>query len=155
MYCTKCGVSNPVDATFCGQCGQNLSNSGDPVGEPLGMVGFISAIKLGYENYVNFKERATRAEFWWFYLFAMIVNILLLVLTTVILDVMFGYLTIFFVTLIPLLSAAVRRLHDRGKSGWWCLLYFVPFGGLVLLVWFIMKGDSGSNKYGPDRMYVR
>ena len=37
--------------------------------------------------------------------------------------------------LIPVLSAAARRLHDTGRSGWWQLLGLIPLiGGIVLLV---------------------
>ena len=35
-------------------------------------------------------------------------------------------------------ASMVRRLHDRGKSGWWALLYFVP--GLGWLWLFIECG---------------
>jgi uncharacterized membrane protein YhaH (DUF805 family) len=31
-------------------------------------------------------------------------------------------------------ASVVRRMHDRGKSGWWALLYFVPFIGWVWLL---------------------
>ncbi len=33
-----------------------------------------------------------------------------------------------------LMAVTVKRLHDRGRSGWWALLYFVPFGIFWLLV---------------------
>ena len=71
----------------------------------------------------------------------------------------------------------IKRLHDRNKSGWWVLLYWVaPFvmlsvgfaGGLpemaVNIVGFLalaiglwglielggLRGTIGQNKYGPD-----
>ena len=50
------------------------------------------------------------------------------------------------------LAVAVKRWHDRGKSGWWVLIAFVPvIGGL----WYIvecgfLKGTTGANAYGPD-----
>ena len=31
-------------------------------------------------------------------------------------------------------ASVVRRMHDRGKSGWWALLYFVPFIGWLWLI---------------------
>ena len=39
---------------------------------------------------------------------------------------------------IPSLAIQVRRLHDIGKSGWWILLGLVPFGGIVLLVFYCL-----------------
>jgi uncharacterized membrane protein YhaH (DUF805 family) len=32
---------------------------------------------------------------------------------------------LFFATCVALLGAGVRRLHDRGKSGFWIILYYV------------------------------
>lgn len=52
--------------------------------------------------------------------------------------------------LIPTLAVCVRRLHDQDKSGWFYLLNFVPFGGLVLLVFYFLEGTRGPNRYGPD-----
>jgi uncharacterized membrane protein YhaH (DUF805 family) len=31
-------------------------------------------------------------------------------------------------------ASVVRRMHDRGKSGWWALLYFVPGIGWLWLI---------------------
>ncbi len=31
-------------------------------------------------------------------------------------------------------ASVVRRFHDRGKSGWWALLYFVPFIGWLWIL---------------------
>ena len=54
--------------------------------------------------------------------------------------------------LLPALGAGARRLHDIGKSGWFQLLWFVPFiGWLVLLYWFVQPSGE-ANTYGaaPD-----
>ena len=79
MKCSTCGTDNPANARFCGNCRQTLVEestesapevSGIGVGTAeLPMVSFIEAIKLGFNNYGAFNGRATRAEFWWFYLF--------------------------------------------------------------------------------------
>jgi uncharacterized membrane protein YhaH (DUF805 family) len=35
----------------------------------------------------------------------------------------------------PLLAVQIKRWHDRNKSGWWCLIGFVPIiGGLWALI---------------------
>ncbi|WP_438319969.1 DUF805 domain-containing protein [Edwardsiella tarda] len=31
--------------------------------------------------------------------------------------------------LIPKLAVSVRRLHDTGRSGWWCLITLIPLIG--------------------------
>lgn len=46
-----------------------------------------------------------------------------------------------------ILVESIRRLHDRGMSGWWVVLFLVPF------MWMVMgaiRGQRGPNKYGPD-----
>ena len=53
--------------------------------------------------------------------------------------------------LLPGIAVSVRRLHDRDKSGWWLLIGFIPLiGGILLLVWMVMEGDRGDNRFGPD-----
>ena len=53
--------------------------------------------------------------------------------------------------IIPGLAVGVRRLHDTDRSGWWLLIGFVPLvGGIVLLVFMIMSGTRGPNRFGAD-----
>ena len=109
------------------------------------------------KNYVGFSGRARRKEYWMFTLFSLIASVLLTVL-----DVMFGTLDTasgwgllgflyFLAVLLPGLAVSVRRLHDIDKSGWWLLLILIPIiGALVLLVFAIMEGTRGDNRFGPD-----
>ena len=53
-------------------------------------------------------------------------------------------------SLLPALAVTVRRLHDTDRPGLWILLGFVPFGGLVLLVFFAQPGTSGPNQFGSE-----
>jgi uncharacterized membrane protein YhaH (DUF805 family) len=46
--------------------------------------------------------------------------------------------------LIPGIAVGVRRMHDVGKSGWYCL---IPIYNLVLAC---TEGTAGSNEYGSD-----
>ena len=49
----------------------------------------------------------------------------------------------------------MRRLHDSDRSGFWLLILFFPIiGSLVLLVFFIMSGTRGPNRFGPDPVEV-
>ena len=53
--------------------------------------------------------------------------------------------------LLPGLAAAVRRLHDIGKSGWWMLLALIPIvGPIVLIVFFCLDSQPGDNAYGAN-----
>jgi uncharacterized membrane protein YhaH (DUF805 family) len=50
------------------------------------------------------------------------------------------------------IAVAVKRYHDRNKSGWWVLIVFVPvIGGLWYLIECgFLRGTPGPNSYGPD-----
>lgn len=126
---------------------------------------FGDSIRTCFSKYVTFSGRAARSEFWWFALFFWagqfllgIVDSFLFGTTTVvdggfeastdtpILSGIFGLATI-----LPMISVAVRRLHDRDKSGWWYWLFLVPLVGfIILVVWFATEGTRGDNQYGPD-----
>lgn len=54
------------------------------------------------------------------------------------------------VFLIPTIAVMVRRFHDQDKTGWLVLLNFVPFGGLIVLIFMLLPGTEGDNRYGPD-----
>jgi len=54
------------------------------------------------------------------------------------------------------IAVAVKRYHDRNKSGWWVLIVFVPvIGGLWYLIECgFLRGTSGPNNYGPDPLAI-
>ena len=77
-------------------------------------------------------------------------------------------------TFIPSIAVGVRRLHDTDRTGWWVLLPILPYAlsiamllsgnlamagilamvalgcAIVLLVFLVLDGTKGPNKYGPD-----
>ena len=55
---------------------------------------------------------------------------------------------------IPIISAGVRRLHDTGRSGLFILLFFIPFGNIILLIFFIEDSQQAPNMYGPSPKYL-
>lgn len=106
------------------------------------------AVKSCLNNYINFEGRATRSEYWWFFLFYLIVNILTMVLDALLgLGVLSTLATL--ALLAPSLAVGARRLHDIGKSGWWQLLWIVPIIGLIIFYLLAKKGDEGENRFGP------
>ena len=115
-------------------------------------MGFLEAIQSCFKKYVGFSGRAPRSEYWFFFLF----NIILSIFANVIdLQVLKGQpiasVVVLLATLLPGLAVAVRRLHDKDKSGWWLLLLLIPLVGfIVLLVWFCGAGTQGENRFGPN-----
>ena len=85
-------------------------------------------------NYVGFKGRARRKEFWMFTL----VNFILICVLGLI-DKMLGWERLF------------RRLHDTDRSAWRLLLVLIPvLGWLVILIFNCQRGTPGENRFGPD-----
>ncbi|VVC75749.1 Inner membrane protein YhaI [Aquicella siphonis] len=95
------------------------------------------------KKYMDFSGRASRSEFWWFYLFC----IILLVLSCFIGKIVYYILAL--ALFLPSLGVSVRRLHDTNMSGWWILLSLIPVvGALVLLYFYVIEGTKGPNNYG-------
>lgn len=108
------------------------------------------AVRTVFTKYVVFSGRARRAEYWWFFLFSFLVNIVVSVIDLAIGHRILAYL-LALAFFLPGLAVAVRRLHDTDRTGWWIFLGLVPIiGGIVLLVFVIMDGTPGPNRFGPS-----
>ena len=122
-------------------------------------MGFGEAVSTCWKKYGDFDGRAQRPEFWWWVLFVTLLQIVASIVLTVLL-VLFQnagflqwlgvmiFMIVVLAVILPSIAVSVRRLHDRDLSGWWYLLGFVPFGSIVLLVWYVLPGTPGPNRYG-------
>ena len=72
---------------------------------------FVSAIQSGFRNYVNFKGRATRSEYWWWALFTLIIQIV----ASGVGEGLARVVTL--VLLVPGIAVAIRRMHDTNHRG--------------------------------------
>lgn len=109
------------------------------------------------KKYAVFEGRAQRKEYWLFVLFNLIIAVVLSFIDrmtgTYSPDYGMGVLGGIYAlaVLLPGIGVSVRRLHDTDRSGWWLLLVFIPIlGGLVLLVFMILDGTPGTNRFGPN-----
>ena len=126
---------------------------------------FTSAIKSGFSNYTNFSGRASRSEYWYWTLFTVIIGMGL--------GFIEGVLGLYLVApemtelgqsagvgllspianlalFIPSLAMIWRRLHDIDKSGAWFFIAFTCVGVILLIIWYVTKGTTGPNRFGPD-----
>jgi len=119
-----------------------------------GIVSFGQSISYCFSNYANFNGRARRSEFWWFFLFVLIVQVVVQTLFAVVVgtDSVIYSLLVFVLAValaIPLYAAGSRRMHDTGKSGWLQLLILIPcVGGIVMIVLWAQAGNPAENQYG-------
>jgi uncharacterized membrane protein YhaH (DUF805 family) len=105
---------------------------------------FVTSVTTVLKKYVDFKGRASRSEYWWFALAALIVYI---VLSFVSLP-LYGIAAL--LLLLPTLAVGVRRLHDMGKTGWWMLIAIVPLVNLLLLYFAVQPSEQGTNQWGDQ-----
>lgn len=116
------------------------------------MKGFLDLyMKVLKENYVNFKGRAGRAEFWVFVIISSIIGWLLGFVGGLI-NPYVGYILygLFgLAILLPYLGVAARRMHDLGKGAGWIFISCVPIiGGIWFLILCIKAGEPNENRFG-------
>jgi uncharacterized membrane protein YhaH (DUF805 family) len=119
-------------------------------------MGFQEAISYCFRNYVGFRGRAARSEYWFWVLFVFLLQIVAWLIDMTV----FGFNTtgvnpisviVALATFLPGLAVSVRRLHDIDRVGWWVLLGLIPvIGWIVLIVWACMRGTVGTNRFGSD-----
>ena len=117
---------------------------------------FGDAISSVFRQYVGFRGRARRSEYWWWVLFTVLLSAVVSALQFALgladengngpLSGLLGL-----ALLLPGLAVAVRRLHDTGRTGWWILIGLIPLiGWIVLIVFYVQDSAPGDNEHGPN-----
>ncbi len=109
-------------------------------GGPLGINYFVEAIT---NNYINFSDDAGRKSFWMYMLYYFIF-LIFSIAASLSFRSMLPWQLYNLAIFLPDLGIKVRRLHDVGKSGWWFLIAFVPFGALYLLYLWAQPSEPSS-----------
>jgi len=108
---------------------------------------------IAVRNILKLKGRASKEEFWTFFL----VNALITMLAYVLLSFFYnldsklydGWSMVFGMSFVFI---GIRRFHDLGRSGWNILWGLIPMvGAIVLLLAFIQKGEEHENEFGMSR----
>lgn len=108
------------------------------------MMTFQDSVQTCFAKYAVFSGRAQMSEFWWFFLFQILLGMAMnAILPYPIPDVVMCLLAC------PSLAVGARRLHDTGMSGWWQLLLLTGIGFFVLLfLWARQTDDAAARGYG-------
>ena len=111
------------------------------------------------KKYADFSTRASRKECGFFFLFYFILCMVLFMINIMVVmfedsievyQLMVGLSVIVALLLmLPTYAVCVRRLHDTGRTGWWVLLYFIPWIGTIALIIMLCQKSDEDNKYGP------
>ncbi len=125
----------------------------------------------------GFSGRINRAKYW----IAGVIYVVLVVVAAVVLTMVLGFGKAFFavagiiylVMAVSGVAVGIKRLHDRNKSGWWLLVFYLlpavldgigrtaklsfvfSLAGAAIGIWALvelgfLRGTSGPNQYGPD-----
>ncbi len=109
------------------------------------------------KKYAVFDGRARRKEYWFFFLFNIVISIILSVIDGLTgsfnpetgVGLLGGIYTI--AVLIPSIAVSVRRLHDTNRSGWWLLIGLIPIiGTIICFVFMVQDSNPGENQYGSN-----
>jgi len=114
---------------------------------------YLEALK----KYAIFSGRSRRKEYWYFFLFNLIIHFILIIIDTLSgtynQEAGMGLLSTiyFFAVLLPGIAVSVRRLHDTNRRGWWILLSLIPIiGAIVLLIFMVQDSTPGENRFGSN-----
>ncbi|MDR3363741.1 MAG: DUF805 domain-containing protein [Clostridiales Family XIII bacterium] len=128
-------------------------------------VGFAEAYKNYWHNYVNFKDRTSRAGYWWVVLWNVIIEVIFIIILAAsgvfavigydAATIPFaGFGIVFYLwgiaNIIPGLALTIRRLHDINKR--WTNIFFVliPFAGYIIMLVFYLTPTKQlpENRFG-------
>ena len=109
------------------------------------------------KKYAVFNGRARRKEYWYFFLFNIIIQIVIMIVGgatgSLSPDAGMGLLGGIYMlaVLIPSIAVGVRRLHDINRSGWWLLISLIPLIGVIVLIVFLASDSKPErNQYGEN-----
>lgn len=149
MYCPACGNQMHETAKACPSCGKPN-------------VHVASAGPVIRSGWFGFNGRISRKEYWLHYMLP------IAAIEVVLYAFAMGtanssdptaagiggiiYLLVCLVLVVPSLAGAVKRVHDRDRTGWFILIMLIP---LVGPIWFFveagcLRGTIGANRFGGD-----
>lgn len=104
----------------------------------------LDAVRAGFVRGADFSGTASRFEFWWFFLFVLLVTAAAALVSPLLPQ------AVGLIVLVPFLAVGTRRLRDAGRSGWWHLMWLVPFGQVVVLYLLALHSQSDADASDPD-----
>ena len=103
---------------------------------------FGQSIATCFMKYADFNGRASRPEYWWFFLFYFLATMI----TGAISEILGSVVQL--ALLLPSLSVGARRLHDTDRSGWFLLLWLLPIVGWIIVIVFLAQEPKEPNRFG-------
>lgn len=116
------------------------------------------SVSYNLTHFFKTTGRASRSEYWWYYLFVIIITGAIGAFSGVIIHAtgargFFSFIldAIGFLLCVSVICTCIRRLHDIDKSGWNICWGLIPVLGSIYLIYLNLKPSQvGSNKYGAQ-----
>lgn len=144
-----------------------MTSTTAPLSAPLYGATLGQAVTRFFKKYATFSGRASRSEFWWFFLVNFVVGGVLYGIALAAGAIGFSvdangqlqqatgpfiaalpYILWVLATIVPWLALAWRRLHDTNKSGAFYFLGLIPFvGGIIVLIFFLLPSDPAGARF--------
>ena len=108
-----------------------------------------------WKKYAVFSGRATRTEYWWFYLWNTVAALAFAAIDVFALGAgvssvatLSGFYSL--AVLLPSIAITARRLHDTGRSAWWMFVSLVPLVGTIALMVFLAQDSKVGSHFGES-----
>lgn len=143
VFCRGCAKEISTLAVACPQCGAPQATQQSYPSGPAITTGnpYVEA----WKNYVVFRGRATRREYWMFILINLGISLGIIAIDAMLNTKGMLYNLYSLAILLPSIAVGVRRMHDTDRSGWWLLL------PIVNLVFLAQDSQPGPNRFGENR----
>lgn len=175
-FCSNCGRALKPYERYCPICGSE-NKSFDPnakeeekptsqaeyiyrdIDDGIPKYGAFECYKRLFTRAFDFKDRSTRAEYWWPVLFNIVIGIVLDIINLFFPSLIFtfeyetiigtiysnvGLFSLIYsvILFIPNLSCIIRRIRDTGRSPLYLFMYFIPIvGPIIVLVFLAQRTD--------------
>lgn len=143
------------------------STAAVPLSLPLYGASLGQAASRFFKKYATFSGRASRSEFWWWFLCnTIIAGVLYAIMAAAGFSgatvsetgattpgpgfaiAVIPYSLWSLATIVPWLALVWRRLHDTNRSGGWYFIGLVPFvGSIILLVFLVLDSDPAGARF--------
>lgn len=147
-------------------------------GNAKNFLGIIDNYIYCVQNSFNMKDRATRSEFWYFFLANVLIGIVLIAISVLLNSQSLILLQLFQIfQILPTYGIVVRRFHDLNMEAGWASIYLAPsilnlmttfnqsysdeflifsllinlICGVLLIIFMCTKGDEGENRFGKAK----
>lgn len=134
---------------------QNHQNNKSYQSADLASLSFLQAVKTCFSKYVSFSGRASKSEYWWFYLFNFMASTImaLIFFASNMNPIPLFCLGLYIIaSFLPSISVLIRRLHDTDTSGAFLFFQLIPIAGFVFSIILLYKlcqtGQHTENRYG-------